>query len=44
MKDLRAVGRTGAKAVLWFELTTTLALVIGIGMAHLALLRQTFPC
>jgi aerobic C4-dicarboxylate transport protein len=35
MKDLRAVGRTGAKAVLWFELTTTLALIIGIGMAHL---------
>ena len=35
MKDLRAVGRTGAKALLWFELTTTLALVIGIAMAHL---------
>jgi len=35
MKDLRAVGRTGAKAVLWFEFTTTLALIIGIGMAHL---------
>ena len=35
MKDLKAVGRTGAKALLWFEFTTTLALVIGIGMAHL---------
>ncbi len=35
MKDLRAVGRTGAKALIWFELTTTLALMIGIAMAHL---------
>ncbi|MET0790474.1 MAG: C4-dicarboxylate transporter DctA [Polyangiaceae bacterium] len=35
MKDLRAVGRTGAKALLWFEFTTSLALVIGIAMAHL---------
>ncbi|HET7545209.1 MAG TPA: C4-dicarboxylate transporter DctA [Polyangiaceae bacterium] len=35
MKDLKAVGRTGAKALLWFELTTTLALAIGIGIAHL---------
>ena len=35
MKDLKAVGRTGAKALLWFEFTTTLALMIGIGMAHL---------
>ena len=35
MKDLRAVGRAGAKALLWFELTTTLALVIGIAIAHL---------
>jgi len=35
MKDLKAVGRTGAKALLWFELTTTLALAIGIGVAHL---------
>ncbi|HEY4104067.1 MAG TPA: cation:dicarboxylase symporter family transporter, partial [Polyangiaceae bacterium] len=35
MKDLKAVGRTGAKALLWFEFTTTLALVIGIAMAHL---------
>jgi aerobic C4-dicarboxylate transport protein len=35
MKDLKAVGRTGAKALLWFEFTTTLALIIGIAMAHL---------
>ena len=35
MKDLKAVGRTGAKALVWFEFTTTLALAIGIGMAHL---------
>jgi aerobic C4-dicarboxylate transport protein len=34
MKDLRAVGRAGAKALLWFEFTTTLALVIGIAIAH----------
>jgi len=35
MKDLKAVGRTGAKALVWFEFTTTLALAIGIGIAHL---------
>ena len=35
MEDLKAVGRTGAKALLWFEFTTTLALAIGIGVAHL---------
>ena len=35
MKDLKAVGRTGGKALLWFEFTTTLALAIGIGVAHL---------
>ncbi|MEI9935955.1 MAG: C4-dicarboxylate transporter DctA [Pseudomonadota bacterium] len=35
MKDLKAVGRTGAKALLWFEFTTSLALAIGIGVAHL---------
>jgi aerobic C4-dicarboxylate transport protein len=34
MKDLKAVGRTGAKALLWFEFTTTLALAIGMGVAH----------
>ncbi|HEU4405378.1 MAG TPA: C4-dicarboxylate transporter DctA [Polyangiaceae bacterium] len=35
MKDLKKVGRVGGKAVLWFELMTTLALVIGLAMAHL---------
>jgi len=35
MDDLKAVGRTGAKALLWFEFTTTLALAIGIAIAHL---------
>ncbi|HEX3777637.1 MAG TPA: C4-dicarboxylate transporter DctA [Polyangiaceae bacterium] len=35
MKDLKAVGRTGAKALVWFEFTTTLALMIGVAMAHL---------
>jgi len=35
MKDLKTVGRTGAKALVWFEFTTTLALVIGVAMAHL---------
>jgi aerobic C4-dicarboxylate transport protein len=35
MKDLKTVGRTGAKALVWFEFTTTLALVIGVGMAHI---------
>ncbi|HYQ46443.1 MAG TPA: C4-dicarboxylate transporter DctA [Polyangiaceae bacterium] len=35
MEDLKAVGRTGAKALIWFEFTTTLALAIGIGIAHL---------
>ena len=35
MKDLKTVGRTGAKALLWFEFTTTLALVIGVAMAHI---------
>lgn len=35
MKDLKRVGRVGGKAVLWFEITTTVALVIGLTMAHL---------
>jgi len=35
MEDLKAIGRTGAKALIWFEFTTTLALAIGIGIAHL---------
>jgi aerobic C4-dicarboxylate transport protein len=34
MKDLKTVGRTGAKALLWFEFTTTLALALGMAVAH----------
>ena len=34
MKDLKRVGRVGGKAVLYFEVMTTLALVIGLGVAH----------
>jgi aerobic C4-dicarboxylate transport protein len=35
MKDLKKVGRVGGKAVVWFEIMTTIALVIGLTMAHL---------
>ena len=35
MKDLKKVGRVGGKAVLWFEIMTTVALLIGLTMAHL---------
>lgn len=35
MGDLRKVGRIGVKALLYFEVVTTLALVIGIGVAYL---------
>jgi len=35
MKDLKKVGRVGGKALLWFELMTTVALLIGMAMAHL---------
>ncbi len=35
MKDLKKVGRVGGKAILWFEAMTTVALLIGLGMAHL---------
>jgi len=35
MKDLKKVGRVGGKAVLWFEIMTTVALLIGLAMAHL---------
>lgn len=34
MKDLKKVGRVGGKALLWFEIMTTVALVVGITMAH----------
>jgi aerobic C4-dicarboxylate transport protein len=35
MKDLKKAGRVGGKAVLWFEIMTTVALLIGLAMAHL---------
>jgi len=35
MKDLKKVGRVGGKAVLYFEIMTTVALLIGLTMAHL---------
>ena len=35
MRDLKKAGRVGGKAVLWFEVMTTIALVIGLAMAHL---------
>jgi proton glutamate symport protein len=33
--DLRAVGRIGVKAIVWFELATTVALVIGLLLVNL---------
>jgi aerobic C4-dicarboxylate transport protein len=35
MSDLKKVGRVGGKALLYFEVVTTLALLIGIGVANL---------
>ena len=32
--DLRAMGRIGLKAILWFELATTVALVVGLVMMN----------
>ncbi len=34
MGDLRKVGRIGAKAIIYFEVVTTFALLIGIAVAH----------
>ena len=34
MEDLKRVGRIGAKALLYFEVITTIALGIGLGMVH----------
>jgi proton glutamate symport protein len=33
--DLKALGRIGLKAIVYFEIATTLALVIGLGLANL---------
>ncbi len=35
MRDLKKAGRVGGKAVLYFEIMTTVALAIGLVMAHL---------
>jgi aerobic C4-dicarboxylate transport protein len=34
MNDLKKVGRVGGKAILYFEIVTTLALIIGIAVAY----------
>ena len=34
MGDLKKVGRVGAKAVLWFEIMSTVALVLGLAAVH----------
>ena len=34
MNDLKKVGRVGGKAILYFEIVTTLALIIGITVSH----------
>lgn len=36
MGDLKKAGRVGAKAVLWFELMSTVALVLGLVAVHVA--------
>jgi aerobic C4-dicarboxylate transport protein len=33
--DMKKVGRVGGKGILYFEIVTTLALLIGVGVAHL---------
>jgi aerobic C4-dicarboxylate transport protein len=35
MGDLKKVGRVGAKALAWFELMTTVALLLGLAVVHL---------
>ena len=35
MGDLKKVGKVGGKAILYFEIVTTLALLIGIGVGYL---------
>ena len=36
MSDMKKVGRVGGKALLYFEVVSTLALLIGFAMAHIA--------
>jgi aerobic C4-dicarboxylate transport protein len=35
MNDLKKVGRVGGKAILYFEIVTTLALIIGVAVAYI---------
>jgi aerobic C4-dicarboxylate transport protein len=35
-RDLKRMGRVGVRALVYFELVSTLALVLGLGVAHLA--------
>lgn len=35
MNDMKKVGRVGGKALLYFEIVTTFALIIGVAVAHL---------
>jgi len=35
MHDMAKVGRIGLKAIIWFECTSTFALILGIAAAHL---------
>ena len=35
MRDLKKAGRVGGKAIVWFEAMTTLALLIGLAVAHI---------
>jgi aerobic C4-dicarboxylate transport protein len=35
MRDTAKVGRIGVKAIIWFELTSTFALILGLAAAHL---------
>ncbi len=35
MGDMKQVGRVGAKAILWFEIITTLALIIGMVLVEI---------
>src|SRR5690606_35519250 len=43
MGDIKKVGKVGAKALLYFEIITTLALVIGIVVAYIIKPGAGFP-
>ena len=42
--DLRAMGRIGLKAIIWFELATTVALVIGLVMMNVFRPERAWRC